>query len=208
MKLKELIHFFAFFFLCSPFSELKCQDYLSGWDVEKINIADKAKNASYLTREEKNIYLLINLARMYPKLFNDLIINQYVKNHKGSDDFLKNKKYLNSLSLELRGMSSADPVIPNKELWNYAFCHASKSGEKGIVGHKRIGCDSPEFYSECCAYGFEKALDIVVQLLIDYEVTDLGHRRIILDAKQKLLGVSIQDHKEYRFNAVLDFSYN
>ncbi|MDC0189419.1 hypothetical protein OAJ42_00875 [Flavobacteriales bacterium] len=203
------MYFLGFFLLIFlPFLELQSQDYLNDWDVEKINMADKAKHVSYLNREEKNIYILINLARMYPKLFNDLIISKYVKNHKGSYDFLKNKKYLNSLSLELRTMSPLDPLVPDKELWNYAFCHASKSGKKGIVGHKRIGCESPKFYSECCAYGFEKALDIVVQLLIDYKVTDLGHRRIILDAKQKLLGVSIQEHKEYRFNAVLDFSYN
>ena len=196
-----------FLVLLLPFLDLKSQDYLSDWDNEKIIMADKAKHVSYLTWEEKKIYLLINLARMYPKLFNNLIINKYVKNYKGSYDFLNNKKYLNSLSLELRSMSSLDPLIPDEELWNYAFCHASKSGEKGIVGHKRIGCESPEFYSECCAYGFDNALDIVVQLLIDYKVTDLGHRRIILDAKQKLLGVSIQEHKEYRFNVVLDFSY-
>ncbi|MBJ04762.1 MAG: hypothetical protein CMP65_02520, partial [Flavobacteriales bacterium] len=95
----------------------------------------------------------------------------------------------------------------DKLLWDYAYCHAFKSGRKGIVGHKRVGCKSPEFYSECCAYGFDKAVDIVVQLLIDYNVKDLGHRRIILDPSQKFLGASIQSHKDYRFNAVLDFSY-
>jgi len=75
------------------------------------------------------------------------------------------------------------------------------------VGHRRRGCEEPNFYSECCSYGFEKAVDIVLQLLVDYRVSDLGHRKIMLDSKQKLLGVSIQPHKKYSNNAVLDFSY-
>ena len=105
-------------------------------------------------------------------------------------------------------MSPLDPVYPSKELWEYALCHASNSGKKGVVGHKRYECATPLFYSECCAYGFNKAIDIVVQLLIDHDIADLGHRRIMLDSRQRSLGVSIQDHKKYIYNAVLDFSFD
>jgi hypothetical protein len=47
-------------------------------------------------------------------------------------------------------------------------------------------------------------LEIVLQLLIDEDVPSLGHRRILLE-KYQTIGVSIQPHSHYGFNAVLDF---
>ena len=66
--------------------------------------------------------------------------------------------------------------------------------------------DDTAYYGSTMSYGFKSAIDIVIQLLIDYKVRDLGHRIIMLDPNQKKLGVSIQDHKIYSYNAVLDFS--
>ena len=76
------------------------------------------------------------------------------------------------------------------------------------MGHKRFGCQELDFnQSECCSYGLQFAMDIVIQLLIDHNIDDLGHRKIILDPRQNFLGVSIKEHREYRYNAVLDFSF-
>jgi len=77
-----------------------------------------------------------------------------------------------------------------------------------LLGHKRTGCKELVYsQSECCSYGLEFAVDIVIQLLIDHNIVDLGHRKIILDERQRYLGVSIKNHKQYRYNAVLDFSF-
>ena len=198
-------YFFIFFLLF--FVSLNAQDDFSDWSKDELKKANTAIKAEYLSIEEKNVFFILNLARINPKLFSETILKNY-KGVKGfSNDFLKHKKYLNSLSKTLKDMNKLNPIYPNKVLWEYALCHATKSGKRGIVGHERRGCDSPEIYSECCSYGFHKGLDIVLQLLIDYKIKDLGHRKIMLDPKQKFLGVSIKAHKTYLYNAVLDFSY-
>ena len=202
----RLFCFSIFLFFC--FSHVICQDYFSTWSSVQLYHANTARDASYLSLEEKNIFLVLNLARIYPQLFNTRILQKYIGSETGGNDFLKHRKYLKSLSRELSSMSQLDPVYPSKELWEYALCHAVNSGKKGVVGHNRYECAAPLFYSECCAYGFNKAIDIVVQLLIDHNISDLGHRRIMLDSRQTSLGVSIQYHKKYIYNAVLDFSFD
>ena len=173
----------------------------------QIELANTADSVSYLSNEEKKIFLIINLARMYPQIFNELIINyKGIPNY--SNAFLKNRKYIQSLSKKLLSMTAIDPLYPNKDLWLLAKCHAIKSGKRGLLGHKRFGCQELDFnQSECCSYGLRFAIDIVIQLLIDHNIDDLGHRKIILDPRQNFLGVSIKEHREYRYNTVLDFSF-
>ncbi|MAQ31468.1 MAG: hypothetical protein CMD26_01865 [Flavobacteriales bacterium] len=190
-------------FISSGFSQL---DFLSSWPQDQFSAANTAVNEDYLNLDEKNVFLILNLARTTPHLFYETILKNYRVPFGFSDDCISDNRYFNSLTEELTEMKPLPPVLPDKELWNYAKCHAKKSGRRGYVGHKRVGCDKPSIYSECCSYGFKSAIDIVVQLLIDYKVRDLGHRIIMLDPNQKRLGVSIQDHKTYSYNAVLDFS--
>jgi uncharacterized protein YkwD len=59
--------------------------------------------------------------------------------------------------------------------------------------------------AENCDYGNNKAFDIVMSLLIDEDVPSLGHRENILDPEYKYVGTSIQPHKRYDWNCVIDF---
>jgi hypothetical protein len=47
-----------------------------------------------------------------------------------------------------------------------------------------------------------------MSLLIDKDVAGTGHRKTILDKRLVYAGVSIQPHKEYRWNCVIDFAGN
>ena len=198
-------YFFLLFFIYTV-SFLGAQPNLSKWPIEQLKTANTAINEDYLTKEEKNIFFILNLARINPGLFYEIILQSYQVPEGFSDDCLTNNKYITSLSRELQNMNPINLLYPNRELWEYAQCHAIHSGETGFVGHERLACLKPDFYSECCSYGFKNAIDIVIQLLIDYQVRDLGHRKIMLNPKQKFLGASIQPHTKYRYNAVLDFS--
>ena len=62
------------------------------------------------------------------------------------------------------------------------------------------------FNGECCDYGHNNALDIIMSLLIDEGISSLGHRNICLSSYSKI-GVAIQPHKLYGYNAVMDFYY-
>ena len=205
IKSLVLIVYFLLNFFVSSAQNI---DYLNTFSEDQISFANTAKNTQYLSLNEKNLILILNLARLFPVQFNNQIIDNYTGLVGFSNDFLKNKRYIRSLSKELLSMDPVKELYPNYELYMLASCHAHKSGIKGRLGHKRVGCDKlGQIHSECCSYGLEYAIDIVVQLLIDHNIKDLGHRKIMLNPNQKSIGVSIKPHKDYRVNAVLDFSY-
>jgi uncharacterized protein YkwD len=95
---------------------------------------------------------------------------------------------------------------PERSLFESARCHAETSGKTGYIGHNRRTKDCKDietFMGECCQYGYQDPLSIVMDLLIDEGVPSLGHR-IVLFKPHTQIGVSIQPHKKYRWNAVLD----
>jgi uncharacterized protein YkwD len=169
-------------------------DFSASWKDPKYLEANSAFNEDYLTAEEKRIYYYLNLVRMNPKLFADT----YLSHLRNSRD-----TYERSLYSELQKIKPLPVLKPNRKLYESAKCHATESGERGYVGHKRSKC-TEYFMGECCQYGLSNALEIIISLLIDQDVSSLGHRRICLGNYTEL-GVSIQPHKSYGVNAVLDF---
>jgi uncharacterized protein YkwD len=131
---------------------------------------------------------------MNPKLFADTYLD-YLKN---STDY-----YEKSLYDELQRIKPRPILKPNRKLFESAQCHATESGERGFVGHERFKCEE-FFMGECIHYGQSDALEIVTSLLIDQDVKSLGHRKICLGYFTEM-GVSIQPHKSYGRNSVLDF---
>lgn len=166
----------------------------SPWDDPKYLAANSAKDEDYLAEEEKQVFYYLNLVRMNPKLFADT----YLKHLKNSDD-----DYESSLYTELQALKPFPVLQPNRELYESARCHAIECGERGYIGHERFKCKE-YFMGECCYYGETDALGIITALLIDQGIESLGHRRICLGDYTEL-GVSIQPHKTYDENCVLDF---
>ena len=151
----------------------------------------------YLTKKEKEVIWYLNVARMYPQWY----LYFFLKNPK-----TENEKSLHATMKAMKPVSKT--LIPTKNLYEIAKCHATTSGIAGYVGHERqsTACKSI-IGGECCQYGYDDAAMIVLDLLIDEGVPSLGHRNIILDTTYNRIGVSIQPHKTYRHNAVLDFGF-
>ena len=164
------------------------------WNDPKYQVANTGKNEDYLTNEEKKVFYYLNLVRMNPKLFADA----YLNNLKNSKDY-----YESSLYKELQRLKPLPILKPNRKLFESAQCHAIESGKSGYTGHNRKKCKQ-FFMGECIHYGESDALEIVISLLIDKSVKSLGHRKICLGDYSEL-GVSIQPHKIYGENSVLDF---
>lgn len=157
----------------------------------------KPTPCKYMTKKEMEVIQYINVARMYPLWFIKFAN-------------LLNPKTPNEISLvyKLKTMKTIpEPLLPDSIQWSNAKCHALTSGIDGYVGHDRRRNCTKSFFGECCDYGNDDALEIVKSLLIDEGVPSLGHRTICLDEAYKKIGVSIQPHKEYGVNAVLDFTY-
>lgn len=102
-------------------------------------------------------------------------------------------------------MKPISALHPDKSMYDLALCWAKEAGAKGYIGHNRKKC--PKGYmAECCSYNSkDDGFYHIFQLLVDEGVKDLGHRKIMLDAKYSFVGVSIQAHKKYGKNSVMDF---
>lgn len=105
---------------------------------------------------------------------------------------------------------------PDEGLFKAARYHAKDTGKNGLVGHTSSNGQSfskrlPKYVkdwsqlAENCSYGYQDAVSIVGQLLLDENVPSLGHRKSILNPKLEFIGVSIQPHTGYNYNCVMDF---
>ena len=169
---------------------------------EKNNTAD---TLSYLSSTEKEVVYYMNLVRTNPQLFAKTYLQKYIdeNNLKGT--------YVNSLQKELMAAKSLAALKVKKDLFTSAKTHAQVSGETGKTGHfdfsKRFRTYAPRYVSrgENCTYGIKGSLKNVLDLLIDQNISDLGHRKNILDPDFKYVGLSFQTHKTYKVCLVMDF---
>jgi hypothetical protein len=174
--------------------------YSPDWNDARYLKCNTAAKANYMTDAEKEVIYVLNLARMNPVLFANTVVKKYPAYH--SD-------YYSSLLDTMLKLKPIKLLYPDSLCFAGALCHAINSGAEGYVGHTRSTseCRKKWYYNgECCDYGHNKPLDIIMSLLIDEDVPSLGHRDICLSGYKKI-GVSIQFHKTYRYNAVLDFHY-
>jgi len=160
-----------------------------------------------MTADEKELIYLLNLLHADPVLFANTVVQKYPD--QTSRGYLKNVAEYKSLLDTLKKLKPVALAYPDSLCFASAQCHAISSGKTGYVGHERKTkeCKTEKrFFGECCDYGHKKPLDILLALLIDQYVPSLGHRYMCLDPYGKI-GVSIQPHKGYGYNAVLDFYY-
>ncbi len=174
--------------------------YSADWNDARYLKCNTAVNAKYMTSSEKEVIYILNLARMNPVLFANTVIKKYPASH--SD-------YYSSLLKTMLTLKAVELLYPDSLCFAGALCHAVNSGAEGYVGHTRSTeeCKKKWYYNgECCDYGHNKPLDIIMSLLIDEGVSSLGHRNICLSSYKKI-GVAIRPHQLYRHTAVLDFHY-
>lgn len=201
-----------FFFLLSYASPIAFSQKMTlEWDRRIIEEANTASNENYLSEEEKKVIFYTNLVRLDPKLFEKTYLANYLDSAKFRDS-----KWIFSLKKELKEAKPSEPLTPQKDLYEVAKAHAIDMGKSGKIGHvssngtyfsKRIEMlkKNYDFIYENCQYGYKDALSIVIDLLIDEGIQDFGHRKAILNPALKFTGASIQPHRRYRFNCVIDY---
>lgn len=173
------------------------------WTPEQWQSAGTADSATYLSEVEREVIRYINLARMFPSQFAKYEVENYFGTEKYGE-YLKSSKYRLSLLADLKKRKPCNSLRPNEALFKNAECLAKEQAKSGAVGHARKRCEKGN-YAECCSYGMNTARDIALQLLIDHDVTSLGHRKICLDPQYRLVGCSAQPHKVHGDCAVLEF---
>lgn len=163
-----------------------------------------AAGEAYLSDDEKMVFYYLNLARTRPAYFADSVLKTW-KGAPGHDNsYLSTSPYVASLYRHLKTMKPLAPLLPDRALYESASCFAEFSGKTGRTGHDRSGTGCTLRYAECCSYGMNRPIDIVLQLLIDKGIENLAHRKICLGGYTRM-GLAIRPHKDYRTNTVLNF---
>lgn len=168
----------------------------STWTIDELTQAKTGDTCNYLTAIEKDAIMYFNLARMFPKKFKELELSGYYGTDKYGD-YLKNSPWIASLESTLDTISSMPPLKPDTALFNHAKCFVVEMGDAGTTGHERINCTKNKKYGECSSFGMENGKDIVMQMLIDHNITGLGHRKQCLDPKNRHIGLSTHTHTEW-----------
>ena len=178
----------------------------SVWTGFMLRDANTANHEHYLTATEKEVIFYLNLVRSNPALFEKTYLKKFLDSTKTNNSFTK------SLIKTLKAAKPIQMLEPNEDLFETAKAHAVRFGRLGKIGHdnfadrmKQIKTKFGDMVAENCDYGNDKALDIVISLLIDDGDATLGHRNNILDANYKYIGASIQAHKKYEWSCVMDF---
>jgi|GEM_PF-84592 len=176
------------------------------WDTSVILLANTGADADYLSDDEKRVILLTNLARTNGSLFARTFLKRYLEMSE-----TKPNNYTMSLYDDLMSVQGLPLLRPEKDLYNVARSHAIQSGKSGYAGHKGFNkrykslLEKYRTVGENCDYGNHSPLQIVMLLLIDEGIPDLGHRTNMLDENFNSIGVSIKPHKKYDYNCVMSF---
>ena len=199
----KFFYFFFFFIFGNIFSQnYTSYDFFFSTNQQKI--ANTAAEIFCLKKIEKEVYYYLNLVRVNPKLF----AQTFLKENKENINCMKEYK---SLYKKLMSMEPINLIYFDKDFYLHAKCHAIESGKQNYIGHNRkngSGCSqvvSNFSWAECCYYGENDPLSIVLDLLVDCNYTGLGHRKIMLSDNFKYMGVYIAPHESFKFNTVLDF---
>ncbi|MGN0187818.1 MAG: CAP domain-containing protein [Paludibacteraceae bacterium] len=183
------------------------------WTSEQLAQANTARDASYLSEQEKQVIFLCNLARMDGSLFAATYLAQHTPNDPSN-------WYISSLYRDLQTVKNRQLLYPDKRLYATAAYHAADMGRTGRTGHTSSDGTSfadrvygglgerNTYIAENCSYGYNNdvAINIVIQLLVDQNTSSLGHRKNILNPDLNAIGVAIAPHKTYKFNCVMDFA--
>src|SRR5688500_1593621 len=204
----------ASLFLCTSFSTFHntgnpspLADYSAEWNAPRFLKCNTAANIAYLSEKEKELIYIFNLLRMDPVLFSTTVVRHYPE--RSGQNYLAGIDEYKSLLTDLAGTKPLPLLYADKGLTESAKCHAITSGQKAYEGHERQteACNKKlDYQGECCDYGESNPLDVLMRLLIDANVPGLGHRFLCL-SEYKFIGVSIQPHREYGSNTVIDFKF-
>jgi uncharacterized protein YkwD len=201
MKLILLILVFSF-----------TQTITAQYSALEIKSCKTTDNATYLNQIEKDVLYYINLVRINPKKFSEIILAPFLSKN---PDY--SKKYCKSLFKRLNKTTPLAVLKPAEDLFYFSRNHAHSKGKKGDTGHRSTKGKSfakrtnklikkYAVVGENIHYGSNNALEIVIDLLIDDGIKDLGHRENILEKDFVYCSASIQKHKKFRYNCVIDFA--
>ena len=162
---------------------------------------NSAAHITWMSAYDREVIYWLNVARLDPAGFFQRFLQKPLENDPSNS-------YLSSLREKMYAMDPVSALVPDRALYESALCHAQSSGKSGYVGHARVSAQCRKKYTgECCSYGAQSPLGVVMQLLIDEGVPGLGHRILCLLDGFRKIGVATAPHLRYGTTTVLDSDY-
>jgi uncharacterized protein YkwD len=205
--MKNLLAILLFSFFLPVLSIAQNIPEIKGWDNGTLEMAHSAKDAAYLTDDEKLVIFYTNLARINPQLFAETLLKEHVAKYNTPKN-----KYLTTLYQDLKKAKPMAILYPKQDVFESAKIHAVTSGKNGQIGHQNFAARTKNLVrkyngvAENCEYGTPDPIKAVINLLIDEGVPDYGHRKNILNPSFRYTGASIQPHKRFRYNVVINYA--
>jgi uncharacterized protein YkwD len=177
-----------------------------GFTDAEIAKANTAAGISSLSEMERDVILYCNLARLDGEKFWAVYGK---KNAKGSAE------YVSSLESDLKAVKNLPMLMPEKSLMEAAAFHANDMKKNNFFEH--TSSDGTSFGNRVRSYyggnaiaenisaGLNTAIEVVMQLLVDDQLSSLGHRKNILGQKYVAIGVKNTTHPRWRYVTVQDF---
>ncbi len=190
------------------------------------DIIDTAAGAGYLSESERRLIVEINRVRTDPREYAQRFLVPLRSYYHGAlmerpgETTVATREGIGALDACIKELQRATPVLPlspKKGLTLAARDLARDQAKTGAMGH--TGSDGSTDVArinrygrwdisagENIDYGHEDARRIVISLLIDDGVPSRGHRRNLLDAAFRFVGVCIGPHPVYGHMCVMDFA--
>lgn len=162
-----------------------------------------------VSKLEQDILNEINLVRQDPAGYAAKVMYVYQNSSQAANECYN----------ELMRTKNMQILQAEEGLYKAAQWFVRYQGPSGNIGHNADtwGYREPwdrmsqfgTYYAGCAeniSYGYNKAREIVLQLLIDEGISDRGHRRNLLNPSFKKVGIAVGDHAKYRYMCVMDFA--
>lgn len=202
-----------------PPERLSNKDYAAilqghGWPADLLNTA---AGAEYLSDEEKNIILAMNLIRHDPVKYAELYVRPFITFFRGKELMIPGLAYrlltaegdlpAKELLRELARAEATPLFHPSEGLSRAAKSHARHQRRTGQTGHGGQGGTRSraeregswlQQLAENIAYGNPNAHYAILMLMIDDGVPDRGHRVTMLKPELKVAGTAWDTHPRYQ----------
>ena len=205
------------------YSNIEYAEYLAqdGWPVDILNTA---KKADYLTDEEKNLILAMNLIRHDPPKYSRLYVYPRLQYFQGTAFHFPGKiplrtregiEAVRELYLELLESEPIPIFLPSKGLSMAAKGHANYMKSTGNASHEGRGGMSARAnrhgqwvrgLAENLAWGVSNSHEAIISLMIDDGIKNRGHRINIMNPVYEKVGVGIETHPRFRISYVIKYA--
>ncbi|QQD18985.1 CAP domain-containing protein [Spongiibacter nanhainus] len=205
----------------------KGQWSVAGWDTARLSTA---QHATYLSPMERRVILHLNMLRSDPGRYAREFIEPRIKYYQRNiyrppwtPEYYGGtltKEGVSALREAIKDLSAAPPVgllMPSKGLAMAARDHARDKARHGGMSHtdsrgRELDTRVEQYgywykrIAENISYGRDAAVDNIVGLLIDDGVPSRGHRKSLITADFKKVGVAMAGHPRFGHVCVINLA--